>query len=315
MILPEVGTQGQARLARAHVLVVGAGGLGAPVLQYLAGAGIGAITLLDSDRVDESNLHRQTLFTMADIGRSKVDAAADRLLAAHPDLQLVPHAEALTADNVTRFLAPVDLVVDAADSFATSYILSDACLARARPLVAASVLGQRGYVGGFCGSGPSLRAVFPDLPDTAASCATAGVMGPVVGMIGALQAQMALKLLLQHSPSPLGLLMQIDMASLSLSSFRFDAAPEPESVLRFISPALIPPDAQVIDLRPIDEAPQLVTPDAKRILPDDLARAQLDKKRTLVLCCRSGVRAWRAARALQAHGFSRIELLATGDPV
>ncbi|WP_083101066.1 HesA/MoeB/ThiF family protein [Pseudophaeobacter leonis] len=315
MILPEVGPQGQARLARAHVLVVGAGGLGAPVLQYLAGAGIGAITLLDPDRVDESNLHRQTLFTLADIGRPKVDAAADRLLAATPDLQLVTHAEALTAENVTRFLDPVDLVVDAADSFATSFILSDACLVCALPLVAASVLGQRGYVGGFCGSSPSLRAVFPDLPDTAASCATAGVMGPVVGMIGALQAQMALKLLLQHSPSPLGLLMQIDMASLSLSSFRFDAAPEPENAWRFISPALIPADAQVIDLRPSHEAPQLVTPDARRILPDDLMRAPLDTQRALVLCCRSGVRAWRAARALQAHGFSRIEILAAGDPV
>jgi molybdopterin/thiamine biosynthesis adenylyltransferase len=320
MILPEVGTQGQARLARAHVLVVGAGGLGAPVLQYLAGAGIGAITLLDPDRVDESNLHRQPLFTMADIGRSKVDAAADRLLAASPDLRLETHAEALTADNVTGFLTPVDLVIDAADSFATSYILSDACLsdtglARALPLVAASVLGQRGYVGGFCGSAPSLRAVFPDLPDTAANCATAGVMGPVVGMIGALQAQMALKLLLQHSPSPLGLLMQIDMSSLSLSSFRFDAAAEPQSPWRFISPALIPLGAQVIDLRPIDEAPQLVTPDARRILPDDLARAQLDKEQVLVLCCRSGVRAWRAARALQARGFSRIEILAAGDPL
>jgi sulfur-carrier protein adenylyltransferase/sulfurtransferase len=325
MILPEVGTQGQARLARAHVLVVGAGGLGAPVLQYLAGAGIGAITLLDPDRVDESNLHRQPLFTMADIGRTKVDAAADRLLATNPDLRLETHAEALTADNVTGFLTPVDLVVDAADSFATSYILSDACLsytglsdkglARALPLVAASVLGQRGYVGGFCGSAPSLRAVFPDLPDAADSCATAGVMGPVVGMIGALQAQMALKLLLQHSPSPLGLLMQIDMASLSLSSFRFDAAAEPQSPWRFISPALIPPDAQVIDLRPCHEAPQPVTPDARRILPDDLARAPLDKERALVLCCRSGVRAWRAARALQARGFSRIEILAAGEPL
>ncbi|UWS80906.1 HesA/MoeB/ThiF family protein [Phaeobacter sp. G2] len=329
MALPEVGAAGQARLARAHVLVVGVGGLGAPVLQYLAGAGVGQLTLLDPDRVEESNLHRQVLFTMADIGQPKVTAAQAHLMARNPGLTVHPLAEALSAANVARNLSngdlgAVDLVVDAADSFATSYILSDACLARGLPLISASVLAQRGYVGGFCGAAPSLRALFPELPESTASCASAGVMGPVVGAIGALQAQMALKTLLGHSPTPLGRVMQIDMADLTLSSFDFSSACEPADPLRFTSPELIPAQAQVIDLRPVEEAPQPAVTGARRCLPDDLiaansiaaapAPARLEPGLPTVLCCRSGVRAWRTGRALQAQGFNQIEILAVGDP-
>ncbi|MEQ3671631.1 HesA/MoeB/ThiF family protein [Pseudophaeobacter sp.] len=334
MTLPEVGAVGQARLARAHVLVVGVGGLGAPVLQYLAGAGVGQLTLLDPDRVEASNLHRQVLFTMADIGQPKVRAAQAHLMARNPGLTVHPLAEALSAANVARYLGDrdlgdgdlgaVDLVVDAADSFATSYILSDACLARGLPLISASVLAQRGYVGGFCGAAPSLRALFPELPESAASCASAGVMGPVVGAIGALQAQMALKTLLGHSPAPLGRVMQIDMADLTLSSFDFSSACEPADPLRFTSPELIPAQAQVIDLRPVEEAPQPAVSGARRCLPDDLiaansiaaapAPARLEPRLPTVLCCRSGVRAWRTGRALQAQGFNQIEILAVGDP-
>ena len=313
MILPEVGEAGQSRLACSHVLVVGAGGLGAPVLQYLSGAGIGAITLLDPDTVEESNLHRQVLFTMADIGHPKATAAQRHLLSANPDLTLHPHIEALSAANVSSYLASVDLVVDAADSFATSYILSDACLDHGLPLISASVLAQRGYVGGFCDTAPSLRALFPELPESAASCASVGVMGPMVGVIGALQAQMALKALLQHSPSPMGRLMQIEMTDLSMSSFDFSTACEPENPLRFTSPELIQAQAQVVDLRPVEEAPQLATASARRILPEALATAGLNPEHTTVLCCRSGVRAWRAARALQAQGFAELEILAVGD--
>ncbi|OIQ44979.1 MAG: thiamine biosynthesis protein ThiF [Roseobacter sp. MedPE-SW] len=313
MVLPEVGSAGQARLAQAHVLIVGAGGLGAPVLQYLSGAGIGTITLLDPDHVEESNLHRQVLFTMADIGQLKVAAAQAHLLAANPKLTLHPLAEALSAANVSHHVNGVDLVVDAADSFATSYILSDTCLAAGVPLISASVLAQRGYVGGFCGVAPSLRALFPELPESAASCASSGVMGPMVGIIGALQAQMALKTLLHHSPSPLGRLMQVEMADLTMSSFDFRGADEPENPLRFTSADLIAPQVQVIDLRPPEEAPQPATAAARRIPPEALARANLDPDRATVLCCRSGVRAWRAARALQEQGFHHLEILAVGD--
>lgn len=312
MLLPEVGAEGQARLTRAHVLVIGAGGLGTPVLQYLAGAGVGQITVMDPDYVEESNLHRQPLFTMADIGRCKVDAARDRLMASNPDLKLRTRPEALTAANATQAVAAADLVLDAADSFAASYILSDSCLAQATPLISASVLGQQGYVGGFCGNAPSLRAVFPDLPEQAASCASAGVMGPVVGSIGALQAQMALKVILQHAPSPLGQLMQLNMVDLSLGGFRFDTAQEPEASLRFISPALIQPGSQVIDLRPPHEVSEPVAATVWHVLPQDIDLVELSSTQPIVLCCNSGVRAWRVARKLQEQGFDRLEILAAG---
>ncbi|CUH89452.1 putative adenylyltransferase/sulfurtransferase MoeZ [Phaeobacter sp. CECT 5382] len=315
MILPEVGAKGQARLARAHVLVVGAGGLAAPILQYLAGAGLGQITLMDPDHVEESNLHRQPLFTMADIGRAKVAAARDYLLARNPDLQLHARLDLLDACTAGPAVSQVDLVLDAADSFAASYILSDACKAQSKPLISASVLGQKGYVGGFCGGqAPSLRALFPDLPDSAASCVTAGVMGPVVGLIGALQAQMALQVLLQQQhPSPLGQLMQVDMANLTLSGFRFDGAEEPDAPLRFTSVARLTAQDQIIDLRPPQEAPKTITPAARRILPGDINALEIDVQRPLVLCCRSGVRAWKVARQLQQKGISRISILAAGD--
>jgi molybdopterin/thiamine biosynthesis adenylyltransferase/rhodanese-related sulfurtransferase len=313
IILPEVGAAGQERLSRAHVLVIGAGGLGAPVLQYLAGAGVGTITLLDPDVVEESNLQRQVLYTMADIGQPKALAAQKRLIAANPGLALHSHAEALTAANAPRFLQGMDLVVDAADSFATSYILSDACLAAGLPLISASVLGQRGYVGGFCGPAPSMRAIFPDLPETAASCASGGVMGPVVGLLGSLQAQMALKTMLRHAPTPLGRLMQVDMSDYSTSSFDFSGTEEPECPLRFTSAELIPHDTQVIDLRSVTEAPVPAIPQARRILPEALASANLDPDAATVLCCRSGLRAWQAARRLQTRDFAQIEILALGD--
>lgn len=313
IMLPEVGQAGQARLSQSHILVIGAGGLGSPVLQYLAGAGIAEITLLDPDHVEESNLHRQVLFSMEDIGRPKVEAAARHLKARAPEVTLHPHRKPLTADNVLHYLAGVDLVVDAADSFAVSYILSDACMAKQLPLISASVLGQQGYVGGFCGGAPSLRALFPDLPESAANCATAGVMGPMVGVIGALQAQMALKVLLHHHPAPLGQLLQVNMATLSTSAFRFDDAPEPETCWPFVTPAMIPETAQVIELRPEAEAPRPIMARARRILPENLRASDLSRDQEVVLCCASGVRAWRAATLLKGEGFSQIAILAAAN--
>ncbi|WP_035898317.1 HesA/MoeB/ThiF family protein, partial [Labrenzia sp. DG1229] len=196
MQLPEIGEAGQSKLGKAHVAVVGAGGLGCPVLQYLAGAGIGRISIFDPDEVEESNLHRQPIYGMPDIGSPKALAARDALRTLNPQVKVSANVEALGPSKAIEIVAQVDLVIDAADSFATSYILSDACLAECTPLISASVLGQTGYVGGFCGGAPSLRAVFPELPATGVTCATAGVLGPVVGVIGALQAQIALRIFL-----------------------------------------------------------------------------------------------------------------------
>lgn len=313
MILPEVGAGGQQRLAKAHVLVVGAGGLGSPVLQYLGGAGVGRITLMDGDAVEESNLHRQVLYSMADLGHPKAEAARRRLLAVNPDLQAAALVQPLDAANAPAMVAEADLVVDAADSFAASYILSDTCRAQGKTLISASALGQSGYAGGFCGGGPSLRAVFPDLPAQSATCATAGVMGPAVGIIGALQAQLALKALLNHQPSPRGQLFIFRLQDLQVSAFRFDDAAEPEDALPFIAPSHIRPDDTVIELREAAEAPRLPAPHARRMARADMLAADLPRAGRIVLCCRTGLRAWGAAQDLRQAGYGNLALLAAGD--
>jgi molybdopterin/thiamine biosynthesis adenylyltransferase len=315
-ILPEVGTKGQKTLATAHALVIGAGGLGSPLLPYLAGAGLGRITGVDPDIVSLTNLHRQVLFREDDIGQSKAQVAALTLRGLNPDCQVNPISAALTPANAPDLVQSADIVLDCADSFAVSYILSDTCLALGKPLISASALGFEGYVGGFCASSPSLRALFPELPDRAASCDSAGVMGPVVGTIGAMQAQMALNTLLGLSPSPLGQLMTVDLHSLRTGGFRFDGAPEPDVPLTFIAPEAIAASDFVVELRGFEEAPNPVTPLAHRLTVDDLktSRPTPDSGQRAVLVCRSGLRAWHAARALQAFWTGDITLIAMGDP-
>lgn len=312
-ILPQVGPAGQAAIRAARVLVIGAGGLAAPVLQYLVGAGAGHLTLVDPDTVSLSNLHRQTLFRMDDIGQPKVDAAAATLQQLNADCQIDTLQAALDPANAAALIAGHTLVLDCADSFAASYILSDACLVAGVPLISASTLGFNGYVGGFCAGAPSLRAVFPDLPDRAASCATAGVMGPVVGLIGAAQAQMALAVLIGQTPSPLGQMLQFDMASFRASGFRFDTAPEPEAGFRFIAPAQIGPADVVIDLRDTQEAPAPVIPTALRMTNAQIADQAFPDTGRIVFACRSGLRAWQAASMLRAKRGGEISLIACGD--
>ncbi len=183
-VLPEVGAAGQARLAAARVLVVGAGGLGSPVLATLAGAGVGQLNVLDHDRVEESNLHRQPLYRMTDLGRSKAEAAREALLAANPAISVDAMPRRLAVAEAPDLIAAADLVLDCADSLAVTYVLSDACRADSKPMVSASVLGLSGYVGAFCGGAPSYRAVFPDMPSTVGSCAANGVLGSAVAVLG-----------------------------------------------------------------------------------------------------------------------------------
>ncbi|MCF7747682.1 HesA/MoeB/ThiF family protein [Sulfitobacter sp. M39] len=315
-ILPQVGPSGQEALAAARVVVVGAGGLAAPVLPLLAGAGVGHITLVDADDVALSNLHRQTLFTEADIGTPKVTAAARALTARNSACSVVAWPVILGPDTVAKLCHDATLVLDCADSFAASYVLSDHCLHAGLPLISASALGFGGYVGGFCGGAPSLRAVFPDLPDRAASCDTAGVMAPVVATIGAAQAQMALACILGLSPSPLGQLVSFDLASYRFGGFRFDTAPEPDHGFGFVAPSQIRASDWVVDLRGPDEAPTAATPTARRIiLPDFLRNAPRPTHQPrAVIACRSGLRAWQAATHLASYWHGPITLLAMGEP-
>lgn len=308
-VLPQVGPQGQQQLAAAHVLIVGAGGLGCPALQYLAGAGIGRITLVDPDRVEETNLHRQPIYRMDQLGRTKATAAAEAMAALDPAVRVVPRPEWLTPANAPELVAGADVIMDCADSFAVSLTLSDACMAAGRPLISGSALALSGYALGCCGGAPSLRAIFPDLPLQAASCATNGVLGPVVGMIGALQAQMGLAVLLGQEPSPLGRLVSMDMASWRTGGFRFDAAPEPDSPLPFIAACQIGPDDLLIDLRS-ESAP---VPGARHLPPDRIADLDPGDAPRVVLACRTGLRAHNAGQILQRHWKGRIALLALTD--
>ena len=308
MTLPEVGEEGQARLRGASVLVVGAGGLGSPAIMYLAGAGVGALTVVDPDVAETGNLHRQPIHA-GRVGWNKAESARAFVQALDPGVSVTAMPCPLTPANAAGLVARADVVLDCADSFAASYVLSDACLAAGVSLVSASALGLSGYCGGFCGGAPSLRAVFPDLPDRAANCATAGVLGPVVGMLGTAQAQMALALLLRLEPSPLGQLLTLN-PGLRWSGFRFDGAPEPEGGFRFIDAGEIRPGDFVLELRGTDEAPVPIHPSALRADP---AAPPLPPRGTrAVLACRSGLRAWRAARLL-APTHPEIVLIAAGD--
>lgn len=309
-ILPDVGAAGQARFARAHVLVVGAGGLGVPALQYLVGAGVGRITLVDGDRVAAQNLHRQPLYRMDQMGELKAQAAASALAALNPEVTVTPVCHMLDPANAPALVASADIVLDCADTFAASLTLSDICHAQRKPLITASALALAGYVAGCCGGAPSLRAIFPDLPERGATCATAGVMGPVVAAVGALQAQMALSVLLGVAPSPLGQLVSLDAANWRMGGFRFDRAPEPERVLPFISRNQTRPDDLLIDLR--TEAPPFCA-HARHVPPEQIATLDPPVGGRVVLACSTGLRAHNAGQTLQSCWPGAIALLALTD--
>lgn len=310
MQLPDIGQAGQAKLSTAHVAVIGAGGLGSPVLQYLAGAGVGKLSIYDPDIVEESNLHRQPLFRMTDLGRAKANVARDALHALNPHVDVTAHVAALGPSTAPAVAADADMVVDAADSFAVSYILSDACYAAKTPLISASVLGQTGYVGAFCQTAPSLRAVFPELPSSGATCASAGVLGPVVGVIGTLQAQIALRALLNLTPTVMGQMVTADLAAMRFGGFRFLDSPEPDAALPFIAAHTIREDDMTIELRDPTEAPQPITPNAIRMSHTALEDIGPLTGQRIVLCCHSGLRAWQAANRLRGTGKRNLALLA-----
>lgn len=216
LALPEVGVDGQRRLLATRVLVVGAGGLGSPTLLYLAAAGVGTLGIVDDDVVDVSNLQRQVLHTTADVGRRKVDSAADSVRALNPDVTVVTHDVRLEPSNVLSVLAGYDLVVDGSDNFATRYLVGDACAELGLPCVWGAVLGGHGQVSTFWaappgGSGVEYRDVFetPPPPGSVASCSTAGVLGAVCAAVGSMLTLEVVRLVC-GGPSLLGRLLVHD---------------------------------------------------------------------------------------------------------
>ena len=217
IILPGVGAAGQQRLLDARVLVVGAGGLGSPILLYLAAAGVGHIDLIDDDAVEASNLQRQVAHGLASVGRSKVASAAARVADLNPDVRVTGYAERLTRANARDLVRDVDLVLDGSDNFPTRYLVNDACVLEGTPLVYGALSPFEGQVSVFAadgaeGRGPCYRCLFPQPPEPGSvpSCAEAGVFGVLPGVVGSLMANEALKLLLGLGTPLVGTLLHVD---------------------------------------------------------------------------------------------------------
>ncbi|CEP67503.1 Molybdenum cofactor biosynthesis, MoeB [Moorella glycerini] len=199
IILKNVGGRGQEKLKQGKVLIVGAGGLGSPVAYYLAAAGVGTVGIVDSDRVDLSNLQRQILHNSDRLGRLKAESARETLLALNPALTINTYPLRLGKDNILAIIRDYDVIVDGVDNFPTRYLLNDACVMTGKTMVEGGVLQWDGLVMTIKpGQGPCYRCIFPDPPPPGAvpSCQEAGVMGPVPGLIGAIQATEVIKILL-----------------------------------------------------------------------------------------------------------------------
>jgi molybdopterin/thiamine biosynthesis adenylyltransferase/rhodanese-related sulfurtransferase len=195
VILPEIGEEGQAKIAAASVLCIGAGGLGCPALLYLAAAGVGRIGIIDFDVVDESNLHRQVLFTSDQKGKNKAEAAKDRLLALNPTITVETHPFRLTENNAAELFTQYDIMIDGTDNFATKYLINDTAVKTGRPCVYGSILGFEGQLALFgAPDGPCYRCLFPHPPQNhVPTCAEAGIIGAVAGFVGSAQAMEAIK--------------------------------------------------------------------------------------------------------------------------
>ncbi len=211
ILLPGVGGAGQERLARSRVLVIGAGGLGSPAAYYLAAAGVGTIGIDDDDAVEISNLQRQILHATRDIGRPKAVSAGEKLKSLNPDCDVVTHHLRLTADNIAGITAAYQVIVDGTDNFPSRRLINEVCVRQGKPLVHGGVLqfvGQALTI--LPGRGPCLACIFPEPPGSLPTCAQAGILGAVAGVIGAIQANEALKLLLGLGELLVGRLLSFD---------------------------------------------------------------------------------------------------------
>jgi molybdopterin/thiamine biosynthesis adenylyltransferase len=223
--MPELGQQGQLRLRGASVIIVGAGGLGSPVSLYLAGAGVGTLGLADFDDVELGNIQRQILYGSGDVGRPKLAAAEDRLRETNPLVSVVRHETKITAANAAAILGRYDVVIDGTDNHESRYVISDACCSIDRPHVYGAVYGFEGRVSVFPGAkGPCYRCLYPVPPPSAGipECAESGVLGPVPGVVGSLQAVEAVKLITGAGNPLLGRLAAIDTLAMEFRVLSID---------------------------------------------------------------------------------------------
>ena len=203
MNVAAIGVEGQLKIKNARVLVIGAGGLGSPILSYLAASGVGSLGIVDFDRVEIHNLHRQLLFNESDIGQAKANLAAERIAQINPHIAIQSYPVKLTEDNVAQLFASYDYVVDGTDNFSTRYLVNDACVQFNKPLIYGTILGFQGQLAVFNhGQSKDLRAIFPEPPDTkdVPNCSLHGVLGTFPGIIGTMMAQETLKVIVGLQP-------------------------------------------------------------------------------------------------------------------
>src|SRR3984957_9047466 len=229
LIMPEVGMEGQLKLKQAKVLCIGTGGLGAPLGLYLAAAGVGRIGLVDFDRVDDSNLQRQILFSTHDVGRPKIEAAKDRLHGLNPDIRIDTFDTQLSSENALEIMKDYDIIVDGTDNFPTRYLVNDACVILKKPNVYGSIFRFEGQATVFAyPGGPCYRCLYPEPPPPGLvpSCAEGGVLGILPGIIGLVQATEAVKLILGRGESLVGRLLLFDALAMRFRELKLRKNPE-----------------------------------------------------------------------------------------
>src|ERR1700674_5185279 len=228
LILPQIGEEGQEKLKRASVVIVGAGGLGSPVALYLAAAGVGRIGLVDFDRVDATNLHRQILYGTSDVGTPKLDAARARLNDLNPEIRVDIHEAMLTSSNAMEILRDYELIIDGTDNFPTRYLVNDACVLLGKPNVYGSIFRFEGQASVFdARHGPCYRCLYPEPPppNLVPSCAEGGVLGVLPGVIGTIQATEAIKFITGAGESLLGRLLLFDALQMTFRQLRLRKDP------------------------------------------------------------------------------------------
>ena len=227
-LLPEVGEEGQAKLLQAKVLMIGAGGLGSPSAYYLAAAGVGTIGIIDNDVVDISNLQRQILHANDRVGMAKVESAKKTLEALNPDVKVVPYHAKLTSENIMEIIKDYDLVVDGCDNFPTRYLVNDACVLTGKPNVHGSIFQFEGQATVFYpGKGPCYRCLYPEPPpaELAPSCAEAGVLGVLPGLIGVIEALEAVKIILGKGETLVGRLLHFNTLTMEINTLKLRRDP------------------------------------------------------------------------------------------
>jgi sulfur-carrier protein adenylyltransferase/sulfurtransferase len=329
ILLKEVGIDGQAKLAAGRVLVVGAGGLGSPVLQYLAGAGVGFLGIIDADTLHESNLHRQPIYALAEVGGAKAALAAAAVAKINPAVRIEPHGVRFDADNALSLVRMHDVVVDCSDNFRTKFLINDAAVLARRPAIFASVYQYEGQIQVYrpAATHACLRCLWPDATadGVVGNCAEAGVLGPVPGAFGCLQALLTLKVLLGIPGQLDGELVLMDFMSFGSTRLKAPrraecAAPDcalirdlsrEEQDIEITLPSL---DAaarrfELVDVRTAEEFAARPTPSHHIPLASLLADSgALNPGIDYLLLCASGKRSLTAARELRKRGFKARSL-------